>query len=179
MSDRKTEILEASAASFARYGLQKTTMSDIAATANVSRQTLYNLYPNREVMLHETITFLMAKALAEIQAEWAKLTDFGDKLDVYFQLGAIAWYDAVEVAPDSAEMLDGMHEVIMPAFKASKDKWVGALTAELEKSTDAQKAAELADFIFISAKNAKYYADSRDHMIARLALLKEMVLTTL
>lgn len=45
-------ILAAARAAFEHYGVQKTTMEDIASAANVSRGTVYNYFSSKEGILH-------------------------------------------------------------------------------------------------------------------------------
>ena len=174
--EKNAEILEASATCFFRYGLKKTTMTDVANAAGVSRQTLYNLYPNREVLVEETIVFLMDKALVEIQNIWATQDNLADKIDTYFKLGPISWYDSIQADPDAAEILEGGSEVFSPIALRVHEAWVGAIAEEFKKSFAADRVEPLADFFFNTSKNAKYGSKDRNQFMERLAVLKEMIL---
>lgn len=51
----RDEIITAADACFRRFGLQRTTMDDIADAAGVSRKTVYNYFENRETLIGEVI----------------------------------------------------------------------------------------------------------------------------
>jgi AcrR family transcriptional regulator len=62
-TDARARLLDAADACFARYGVMKTTMSDVAAEAGVSRATLYRYFSDRDqlvlgVILREAGRFL-------------------------------------------------------------------------------------------------------------------------
>jgi AcrR family transcriptional regulator len=62
----KTSILQAAERVFQKWGLNKTTMEDIAREAGKGKSTLYYYYQSKEEIFHEVVTrqldFLMAKA---------------------------------------------------------------------------------------------------------------------
>ena len=78
MSERKVQILKAAEIVFSRYGVSKTTMNDIAKTAGVARQTLYNEYPNKESVLRATLRFGAEKTMADVEARQFAI---GDQVD--------------------------------------------------------------------------------------------------
>ncbi len=51
MEERECRIAAAGYAVISQYGIRRATMNDIAEAAGVSRQTLYNVFPNREALL--------------------------------------------------------------------------------------------------------------------------------
>ena len=55
MNSRTQNILEAAQIVFARYGVSKTTMSDIAREAGVARQTVYNAFATKNEVLREVV----------------------------------------------------------------------------------------------------------------------------
>ena len=109
MSERKVQILKAAEIVFSRYGVSKTTMNDIAKTAGVARQTLYNEYPNKESVLRATLRFGAEKTMAAVEARWRDQQDLGDKLETLFELGPLFWYDAVQSSPEIADLIDGIN----------------------------------------------------------------------
>ena len=56
MSDAKERVYSATYTRVARVGLDKTTLDDVAKEAEISRATLYRMFPGgREQILRETI----------------------------------------------------------------------------------------------------------------------------
>lgn len=57
MSERTTDaILDAARASVAQFGIRRTTLSDIARLAGVSRMTVYRRYPDLPAVLRDLMT---------------------------------------------------------------------------------------------------------------------------
>lgn len=64
-------ILDAAGRAFARHGVAKATMVDVASEAGCSRATLYRYFPNREALREAFVhrgTLRMAKAMARRRA---------------------------------------------------------------------------------------------------------------
>ena len=55
LSAERDRIFKAAVARFARYGLRRTTMDDVAAAAGVSRKTVYNYFTNKSALVAEVI----------------------------------------------------------------------------------------------------------------------------
>jgi AcrR family transcriptional regulator len=64
---RRERIREAAAGIFARYGVNKATMEDIAEAAGISRATLYNYYKDKEHLFTDTVRSLMDLFFAEMR----------------------------------------------------------------------------------------------------------------
>jgi AcrR family transcriptional regulator len=107
MLDRDQHIVSAALSVFARYGVSKTTMNDIAAEAGVSRQTLYNAFPGKTELLRAAVRMKMEESLDRDPGEWAATTDLGARIDSYFAAGPIAWFDAVTTSPELADSSTG------------------------------------------------------------------------
>lgn len=161
-----------------QYGLQKTTMSDIAKAAGISRQTLYNAYPNKEEVLQAAVKHFMEHDLQNVRDAWEAMDGFEAKLDAYFKFGPIHWYDSIQDMPNSSELMEGISKIVEPTLRDAHNDWVDLLAELLSGTMDSTQAQEVADFVFLSAKNAKYSASDREQLLRRLALLKEMVVKT-
>ena len=84
MSDKQIQILEAASECFMRYGLRRTTMSEVASAAKVSRPTLYGFYSNKEEMLGGVIRHYNETLVATMKAEMGACASLSAKLDIYF-----------------------------------------------------------------------------------------------
>ena len=51
MENKEAHIAHAAMQQFSKFGLRKTTMQDVADAAGISRQTLYNIVPNKDALL--------------------------------------------------------------------------------------------------------------------------------
>lgn len=68
---RRTELLDAAAAVFLRYGYKKTSMDEIARAAGLSRPGLYLHFSAKEVLFREAVARLLDRALASGRAALA------------------------------------------------------------------------------------------------------------
>ena len=176
MSDRNTRIIEAAGRLFSRYGVSKTTMNDIAREAGVARQTLYNAYPSKDEILRGAVQSHLRKTLDEIVEAWMRVDGLDAKLQLFFDLGPLAWYDQVKSSPEMEELVDGIHSVAKAEMEHFEAQWIRAFQRELEVAgVLAEDRSALADFVYSSATNAKYSAGSRDILVKRLELLRKAV----
>lgn len=66
LTDRKREaIIQAAIAEFRANGYEITSMDKIAATAGVSKRTVYNHFPSKEELFAEILNQLWARISAE------------------------------------------------------------------------------------------------------------------
>lgn len=161
-----------------KYGLQKTTMSDIAKEAGLSRQTLYNAYQTKDDVLRAAVSHYMARDLEEIQVLWQQQNDLEVKLDTFFEIGPLRWYDQIQNMPHATELLETFDSSLEPALNEAYVYWIAALEKLFCEHMNKDEAGDVADLVFVSAKNAKYRAKDRDQLLNRLALLRNMVVTT-
>lgn len=172
------DIAKAAVTVVAQYGLQKVTMSDIAKAAGISRQSLYNAFPNKEEVLRASVRCFMAEDLQQVTLAWQELGSIDEKLEAYFKFGPVNWYDQIQQFPNASELMEGINLVVEPALQEAHQDWIALLADLLKEKLGEAQAAQVADFVFLSAKNAKYSAADRDQLLARLQVLKEMVVGT-
>lgn len=84
MGNLQTEILDAAMRIFARYGVKRTSMSDLCEEVGVSRQSLYNRFRNKDDILRGLIERYTDQALLEITQELQGLNRLDQQLDVIF-----------------------------------------------------------------------------------------------
>lgn len=178
MSEKAPQIITAAGDLFSRYGIGRTTMSDIAQAAGVARQTLYNAYPNKEELMRAVVRQSIAHDMGQVAAEWADQTDLGGKIDSYFAHGPLAWYDLVLNSPDAAEMIDGLNNTAKAEVDAAMTQWRGMFSS-LFADAGTDDPDTMADFFVAASKSAKYDATDRQTLEKRLAMLKSATLAML
>ena len=159
-------------------------MNDIAREAGVARQTLYNAYPSKEAVLRATLRFGTAKTMAAIEAKWREQTSLSEKLDTFFELGPLYWYDVVQSSPEAADLIDGINAVaqdeLIEISKQSNARFEAVIQAHTPKGSELHlRALEIADFFYSSSMNAKHTAADRGVLEARLDVLKLLMLALL
>ncbi|MGH8410894.1 MAG: TetR/AcrR family transcriptional regulator, partial [Pseudomonas sp.] len=72
LTDRKREAIVAAAiAEFRDNGFEVTSMDKIAATAGVSKRTVYNHFPSKEELFAEILHQLWASSVAQLDVSYA------------------------------------------------------------------------------------------------------------
>ena len=174
MNNKHAEIYEAAFRVIARYGVKKTTMGDIAIEAGISRQTLYNTFPGKDEVISGLVTHSMSSSLAEILKRWESLNTLEAKLDCYFELGPLYWYQGVQKMPEIADLFEGENSIAEETLNLVGQNWKDALTNLLRESGVKEDPDVLADFIYTTSKTLKCNADSIEHLQQRLNLLTRM-----
>jgi len=81
LTDRKREaIIQAAIAEFRANGFDITSMDKIAATAGVSKRTVYNHFPSKEELFAEILNQLWARVTAEQEAPYRPEAPLRDQL---------------------------------------------------------------------------------------------------
>ena len=181
MTERNQLILDAAYRVFSRFGVAKTTMADIAQEAGVARQTVYNAYQNKEDLLRAVTRKGIANTEAQVMSAWENSDTFETKLDHFFNLGPLTWYDMVQASPQAAELIDGIHRVAQAELAEAAQLWRGHFQRLLDThfDTTSLNVPAVADFIYATAINAKFGAEGRGDIENRLAILKASVIAML
>ena len=181
MDEREENIVEAAKAVFSRYGVKRTTMSDIAAEAGIVRQTLYNAFPNKDEILRATIRLHAERSLAAIEAGCAATADLGDQLDIVFKHLVISPYDQVRSSPHADEIIMGLSAAAQDEIAIVDERYRAAVEALLAPYARTLRSAGLtpsglADLVHQSWVGFKHKARNKKHLVELLASLKILVL---
>lgn len=150
-SAARERLIDAAEACFHRYGVMKTTVEDVAATAKVSRATVYRYFDGRDaiilgVLLREAGRFLgrlRDKLAAQPDLETAVLTGViftvksvraDENLALLFAPEAAGMTGSVAGA--SAALFDVTAEFLKPLFQAAQE------SGQLRPGVDLDDAAE-------------------------------------
>lgn len=177
MTGREENIIEAAIRLFMRYGVKRTSMNDIAAEAGIARQTLYNVFSNKDAVLQATIQFMTDRAIAGIEAGLKDKNDLGDQLDVVFNHIAIEPFELLDASPNSEDIVAGFNASSQNELAAAAERNKAVISRILEPYAESIEKSGLttgqfADFVERSAASAKYNAGNRKHLLSLLAALK-------
>ena len=94
------------------------------------------------------------------------------------------WYDAVQSSPEAADLIDGINTIaqdeLLEIAKESNARFEALILAHTPNGLVLHVTAmEIADFFYSSSMNAKYTAENRGVLEARLKVLKKSVLALL
>ena len=181
MTERETEILEAAFTLFLRYGVKRTSMSDIAAQAGISRQTLYNAFSDKDDVLRATIRLFTERAMAEIERKLPMAKTLDKKLDVVFEQLAVQPFETLHTSPNAEDIVLGMNAVSRNEIAANDQAFQSVLERVLADREKALKRANLtpkalAEVTQIAVAAAKTCASDRSHLDKLLAAQKSVVL---
>ncbi|MDH1256582.1 MULTISPECIES: TetR/AcrR family transcriptional regulator [Pseudomonas] len=86
LTDRKREaIIQAAIAEFRAHGFEITSMDKIAATAEVSKRTVYNHFPSKEELFAEILNQLWARIIAEPSVSYDRERPLHEQLRLMLQ----------------------------------------------------------------------------------------------
>lgn len=83
---RQLDLLEAATRVFARDGIAKAKMADIAAEAGISVSSIYDYYPSKEDLAYEIPIRRLAEFYAEFLAQGHKLTTMRERLRLFLRM---------------------------------------------------------------------------------------------
>ncbi|NRB01646.1 MAG: TetR/AcrR family transcriptional regulator [Rhodobacteraceae bacterium] len=184
MTERDEKILRAAKAVFSKYGVAKTTMSDIAAEAGVARQTVYNAFPGKPEILRGTTRLMMDDFRLALLDAWTGAECVADKVDVYFEMGPVNWYQTIASSPEIAELFEGINEHASIEVRRAAETWISLFSEMFEQGNLAPKDTDVslqdvAEFLYFASLNAKHSVQSADALRARLKTIKSALLNML
>ncbi len=104
--EKEDQILGAAESVFVRYGFARTTMSDIAKAAGMSRPALYLQFPDKEAIFSRVIENMDAQALAKIRTAIAGIVPLDEKLLHACTRWGMHGVELAAAFPDAADLFD-------------------------------------------------------------------------
>lgn len=163
---RRLQIAKAASEVFIRYGLARTTMSDIAAAAGISRPTLYASFPQKQDVFGAVIDLLVSQKLERLAGEIPGQPDLPSKLRHVCLSWGVDGFDLVRANPDAKDMFD-------VNFAPVRDSNVvfARMVSEILADAGRTEPDPTARMMVAGIRGFKELADDRDilcDMIARL-----------
>ena len=114
--DKMRAIVQAAQAHFYRDGVDATRIEDIAATAGVSKVTIYNRFTDKAGLLTACVEAECDRMQEEIEAEIADASSFRERLDLTGQVVLSFLFSEAHVAFERVMAAEGLRN---PAFARS------------------------------------------------------------
>lgn len=180
LSEKERQIAAAALRVFSRYGLKRATMNDVAEEAGVVRQTLYNVFANKDEVIHGTLLYYCELLRTNVRAAWDGVDDLPTKLDHVWEHYVVASWDAVRAAPDAGDLESGSTAAAKSAMLIAESKLQAMLAEALAPHNDALHRngldpAQFAAFVVATAMGLKHGADDRGALLRHLEALKTSV----
>ncbi len=181
MSKKQEAILDAAIRVFVRYGVQRSSMGDIASEAGVARQTLYNAFANKDEVLRATIRLFTARSLERIDAELTDGQRLDEQLNVVFEHTVVAPFMHLLESPNAADFIEGFNQAAKEEISRQEEQHRLTIEKLLRPYRNSLKAKQvsirqLSDFVQRSASAAKHSATSRQHLNSLLKTLTQLVI---
>jgi TetR/AcrR family transcriptional regulator, regulator of autoinduction and epiphytic fitness len=189
-SPRQERILAVALEVFGRYGFRKTSMDEVARSADISRQGLYLHFASKEGLFRAAMRKELDTALAEASQ---CLAEEGVALDERVVRALDAWlgrYVGSMLASDIGNLLQTPAMQLEEMVDQAKATFYGRLAAAIAAAMtekDRQRLGvtptEIAEALHTAAQGAKYLsgarAESRAEFVARLTAVVRVVLAGL
>jgi AcrR family transcriptional regulator len=180
---RRSAILVAAIAVFARFGYRKTSMDDVATAANMSRQALYLHFSSKEVLFHATVEFALAQHLEAAN-------DALSKRDTSIKERLVAAVDAWlgqyvgQLGPDALDLSASSSAIAADVLASYGTKFESDLATAISSSGIAQSyvAAQLSELdlaktLHLTAQGAKQASQSHEAFIEAIDIAVRVLLS--
>jgi AcrR family transcriptional regulator len=119
LASLRERILAGAYACIARYGLEKTTVEDVARESGLSRATVYRTFPGgRDELIREVVSWQIGAFFSDLAASVADCDGFEE---------------VVEVALLHAHRAVGEHALLQKLLLTERDRLVPTLTSETSR----------------------------------------------
>ena len=183
MNEREINIIEAAFEVFSRYGVQKSSMNDLAKEAGISRQTLYKSFSNKDDVLTATIRLFSCRAISEIGGQLEQEIALSTRLDIVFEEIVIKPYMQIHASPHADDLIQGMNAASQKEIEQSSERFRVVIEGILKPYKESLKKSNLdvvglSDLIQKSANAIKHKARDEAHLRTLLENLKKLVLAS-
>ena len=173
--DRRTTVLDAALITFARFGYRKTSMEEVARTAQISRPGLYFLFSSKESLFRAAVTQALERNLDAIKALLDdRQVALGQRLLNAFDLWAGSYVgperrDVTAVIDDNPGILGAIATTAPQRFEA-------LITAAVAAKFDQQRACALAQTLISISIGIKHQVEARAEYRARFEVALGLLL---
>jgi AcrR family transcriptional regulator len=171
---------------FGRYGFRKTSMDEVARSADISRQGLYLYFSSKEALFRAAVRQELDTALGDASR---CLNEEGAALDERVVAALDAWlgrYVGSMLASDIGNLLQNpamqLGDLVDPAIAACRARFAAAIAAAMSDSDRTRLGVtpeEIAAALLTVAQGAKYLSnalvESREEFVARLTAAVRVV----
>jgi AcrR family transcriptional regulator len=152
----RQRLLAATLACIERWGIDKTSIEDVAREAGLSRATVYRYFPGgREELVHETVQWEVARFFTRLEQQVAA----EDALSAKIRRGLMFGHRAIEehtllqriLATEPEALLTELSSTVPLIEQATRAYLLALLRAEtLKPGVDAAEAADYLTRLFLS-----------------------------
>jgi AcrR family transcriptional regulator len=181
-SARQEHVLSVALEVFSRYGFRKTSMDEVARSADISRQGLYLYFASKEVLFRAAVRHELDSALAEasrcLDEEQVALEDrVAAALDVWMGrfVGSMLATDIGNMLENSAMQLGNMATEFSAAFEARLSSAIDRATTQTDRRQLGVTPEEIAGMLHAVGKGWRFQVDSRSEFVAKVTVAVRLV----
>ncbi|MEM1235729.1 MAG: TetR/AcrR family transcriptional regulator [Pseudomonadota bacterium] len=183
MDSREKNVAEAANLVFLRYGVKRASMGDIAQEAGVARQTLYNIYANKDDVLRGTLQYFRETTEAAMDATLPGLATLDAKLAFVFEETVAKPFLVLHSSPNADDLVAGYNDTGRAEMEATAHAVRVRLTSIFEPHEAALAQHGLtpaiaAECLQKASKAYKYDAHDEAHLRALLDGLIKFALSS-
>ena len=180
---RQEHVLSVALDVFGRYGFRKTSMDEVARSADISRQGLYLYFASKEALFRAAVRHELDTALAEasrcLGEEDAALEDrVVAALDAWMGrfVGSMLASDIGNMLENSEMQLGNMATEFSAAFETRLSSAIAAATTESDRRRLGVTPEEITGMLHAVGKGWRFQVDSRSEFVAKVAVAVRLVL---
>ncbi len=160
MMSTKDKVIQAAHELISRYGYNRTSMTDVAKQAGLSRQTVYAVFANKEDLFAETSYNVFQQHLKKTREEITHCTSLGDQLHIYFENMVVQPFIFLQKHPEAITLWNDEEMNNHPAIAKLKQEHKQFLAELLVPYTKhigemGQCPAHMAEFIILTCREMK------------------------
>ena len=174
---RKTAAVKAATVVFLRYGYARTTMAELAAAAELSRPTLYELFPGKDDLFASVIIYLSQQTIQRYRDMLPRLKTLRTKVHHFCGDWATHSLKLIERHPDAKDLFD----LRFPAVRQMYEDFILFLVEVIsneDHSTKVPVEKVVRNMVF-SLRGLKDAAKNVKHMETLCELQVDVFLATL
>ena len=181
---KEEKVLTAARDVFMRYGFKRTTMSDLADAAQMSRPALYLLFSSKEEIFRSLMTQIFNELLDEVREGLSKHERAAEKLTFAFEVWCVRQFEMMQTSPDAKDLLESGYEfaarITVQAFSDFEHILTDVLRPVVSAQTEEMLSAEqLAHILTTASQRFKESASSATQLRQMLKGLITVVLAGL
>jgi TetR/AcrR family transcriptional regulator, regulator of autoinduction and epiphytic fitness len=180
---RQEHVLSVALEVFGRYGFRKTSMDEVARSADISRQGLYLYFASKEALFRAAVRQELDTALSEasqcLDEENVGLEDrVVAALDAWMGrfVGSMLASDIGNMLDNSAMQLGDMATEFSAAFEARLTSTIAATTTEHDRRRLGVTPAQITGTLHAVGKGWRFQVDSRSEFVTKVTVAVRLVL---
>ena len=167
-SETEKKIVDGAIRTFVRLGARKTSMADVAEAAGVSRQTVYDIFGNKDELIVASIRQVTEENLSNVRDRIARCRTLEERLNAYFDETVVKSFRLLQSSGDPEDLISGHNVAGKSAIEESHrhhEKVIADVLAPYEASitSHGESVAGLAHYLVTVVMSFKSTAsDQRD-----------------